>query len=221
LNKNKVYLQFLFKKIIHLFKKQKIRKIYTNLSFYKNNSNKLIIAFSGMYLNDLTLNDQEFFKLTKHKVDVLFVQDLTDSWFNNLELNKIKRYINHKEVYALGNSMGGYNAIMVSNIFKIKKVIAFNPQFSIHPKFAPYETRYLNAAARIKKWKYFKLKFNQKTKYKIFFGDKDKRDKLHYNNIIKKNNIEKQLINGTGHDLAQELKKKGSLYKIIKNFFEI
>ena len=65
--------------------------------------------------------------------------------------------------------MGGFNAIMFSNFFSIKKVIAFSPQFSIHPDLSKDKT-YLNYAARIKKWKYKQLNFINKTKYLLIFG---------------------------------------------------
>ena len=60
--------------------------------------------------------------------------------------------------------MGAFNAIIFSSIFPIKKLIAFSPQFSIHPEISKDES-FLNFAAQISHWKYKKLKFSNKTKY--------------------------------------------------------
>jgi hypothetical protein len=58
--------------------------------------------------------------------------------------------------------MGAFNAIIYSTLNPIKKVIAFSPQYSIHPKISKDDT-FLNFAANITEWKYKKLKFSDKT----------------------------------------------------------
>ena len=114
--------------------------------------------------------------------------------------------------------MGGFNAIMFSNFFPIKKVIAFSPQFSIHPGLSKDKT-YLNYAARIKKWKYKQLKFNNKTKYVLIFGG-SKNEKYHASKIPNQKNIKIITIDGCDHATAPFLKKEKKLKKLISQFFE-
>lgn len=211
---------FYIKKIIHFFLPTKTRAITTGLTYYNNNSKKIIISFSGYALHNFPVPELEFFNLTKYKVNILFVQDLTDSWFNNIDINKIKKIAGNKECYCIGNSMGAFNAVMFAKYHKVKKVLGFNPQYSIHPNHAPFEKNYINAAARIRVWRDYYLKFNTKTKYKLYFGD-DLNEKHHMLKIPKYKNVDINIIKNSGHDAVLKLKKNKELYKIIKKFFKL
>jgi hypothetical protein len=115
--------------------------------------------------------------------------------------------------------MGAFNAIIFSTQYKkIKKVIAFSPQFSIHPKVTR-DTTFRNHALRIKEWKYIKLKFSKKTKYLLIFGD-DSNEKYHAGLIPKKSNIKIIYIKNCDHNTAAKLKKQKKLYPLINNFFK-
>ena len=113
--------------------------------------------------------------------------------------------------------MGSFNAITFSSIFPIKKVIAFSPQFSIHPKISKDNT-FLNFAANITEWKYKRLKFTNKTDYLLVFGDSEK-EKYHMSMIPKRKNIKLILLKNCDHNTAPRLKKLKKLDKIINKFF--
>jgi hypothetical protein len=113
--------------------------------------------------------------------------------------------------------MGAFNAIIFSTLHNVKKVIAFSPQFSIHPQITK-DTTFRNYALRIKKWKYFKLKFSKKTNYLLIFGD-DAKEKYQASLIPKQKNIKIINIKKCDHNTANRLKKAKKLYKLIDNFF--
>ena len=46
------------------------------------------------------------------------------------------------QTYAIGNSMGGFLAIVMSRFLPIETVIAFAPQFSVDPNVVPWEDRW-------------------------------------------------------------------------------
>ena len=121
-----------------------------------------MIAFSDHGGGVKYIQNEQFFNLT-NKYNVLFVRDISRSWFNNIDTKLIKKNIKNKTCYAIGNSMGAFNAIIFSNLHNIKKVIAFSPQFSIHPKISR-DKDFINHAARIRKWKYPQLIFSKRTK---------------------------------------------------------
>jgi hypothetical protein len=114
--------------------------------------------------------------------------------------------------------MGAFNAIMFSNFYPIKKILAFSPQFSIHPNISKDKT-YLNYAASIKKWKFNKILFNKKTEYCLVFGD-TKEEMYHMNKIPNQKNIKKIIINNCDHNTAPILKKRGKLKPLINSFFQ-
>ena len=69
------------------------------------------------------------------KYNVLFIKDITRSWFNHIDVKYIKSFLKNNN-YAIGFSMGAFNAIIFSTLYPIKKLIAFSPQFSIDPKIS-------------------------------------------------------------------------------------
>ena len=180
-----------------------------SLDFFHNNKKKTIISFSSIEGSKLLIQKNEFFNLTK-KFNVLFVKDVTRSWLNNVDIDLIKKTLKNDKVnYAVGYSMGAFNAIIFSNLLSIKKVIAFSPQFSIHPEISKDKT-FLNYAAAIKKWKYKSLKFSNRTNYILVFGDTDE-ETYHMNLIPKSKNIKIIQIRNCDHQTAQTLKNKGKL----------
>ena len=210
-------LHYYLKKIQYFILRKKFGFSETNIDTYFSNKKITILSFSSIFWTARVAQINEFFHLTK-KYNVIFIKDTSRSWFNNLDLVTIKKNIKTKTNYCIGYSMGGFNAIMFSNFFPIKKVIAFSPQFSIHPSLSKDKT-YLNYAARIKKWKYKQLKFNNKTKYLLIFGS-SKNEKYHASKIPNQKNIKIITIDGCDHATAPFLKKEKKLKKLISHFFE-
>ena len=210
-------LHYYLKKIQYFILRKKFGFSETNIDTYFSNKKITILSFSSIFWTARVAQINEFFHLTK-KYNVIFIKDTSRSWFNNLDLVTIKKNIKTKTNYCIGYSMGGFNAIMFSNFFPIKKVIAFSPQFSIHPSLSKDKT-YLNYAARIKKWKYKQLKFNNKTKYLLIFGS-SKNEKYHVSKIPNQKNIKIITIDGCDHATAPFLKKEKKLKKLISEFFE-
>ena len=189
----------------------------TLLNQYFTSKKKTVLSFSSIGGGTKHIQNEEFFNLTR-KYNVLFIRDVTRSWFNNVDIKLIKKNIIKKNCYAIGHSMGAFNAIIFSTLHRIKKVIAFSPQFSIHPRITK-DTTFGNHALRIKKWKYPKLKFSKNTNYLLIFGDNDN-EKYHASLIPKRKNIKIIFIKNCDHNTAKKLKMQNKLYKLINNFFK-
>ena len=208
-------LNYFLKKIENLIIKKSFNYPKTIIDYFNNNEKTTVLSFSSIGRGRKYIQQNEFFYLTK-KYNVLFIKDITRSWFNNIDIKYIKSFLK-KNNYAIGFSMGAFNAIIFSTLYPIKKLIAFSPQFSIHPKISEDDT-FLNFAAKIKKWKYNKLKFSKNTKYLLIFGDNNK-EKYHMSMIPKQKNIKIIVLKNCDHNTALHLKKKGDLEKIINKFF--
>ncbi len=206
------------KKIYYSIFEKKYNFTKTLINQYYTGKKKNVLSFSSIGAGIRHIQNEEFFYLTK-KYNVLFIRDITRSWFNNVDVQLIKKNTQNKPCYAIGHSMGAFNAIIFSTQYKkIEKVIAFSPQFSIHPKVTK-DTTFRNHALRIKEWKYIKLKFSKKTKYLLIFGD-DSKEKYHASQIPEQNNIKIIYIKNCDHNTAAKLKKQKKLYPLVNNFFE-
>ena len=109
---------FLFKKIYYFIFNKNYNFTKTLINQYYSSKNKTGLAFSSIGQGTKYIQQEEFFNLTK-KYNVLFIRDITRSWFNNVDAKLIKRNISKKLCYAIGHSMGGFNAIIFSTLHRI------------------------------------------------------------------------------------------------------
>ena len=187
----------------------------TDIEFIDKGSSKTIVSFTGMQ-HRFGVSDfkKEFMGLLKQSdFNVMFVADRELSWYNTIDVDKIKSKLINQEVLTIGNSMGAYNAIQFANDINVTKAIAFSTQYSINQGIVPNEKRWKIKAKKIKQWKYEHLIFNDTTEYYIFSGD-NKMEMYHTDMIPHQRNIHKFIAEG-GHELSSILKNKGILYPII------
>ena len=208
---------FFIKKIYYSIFNKNYNFTKTLINQYYTGKKKTVLSFSSIGRGVKFVQDEEFFNLTK-RYNVFFIRDTTRSWFNNVDIKLIKKNISKKNCYAIGHSMGGFNAIIFSTLYDVRKVIAFSPQFSIHPNITKDPT-FVNYSLRIKKWRYPKLEFSKNTDYLLIFGD-DAKEKYHSSLIPKQENIKIIYIKNCNHKTAGKIKKQKKLYKIINNFFK-
>ena len=189
----------------------------TDIDFIDNGSSKTIVSFTGVKHGFGAYDfKKEFIELTEQSdLNVMFVADREVSWYNTIDVEKIKSKLNNQEVVTLGNSMGGYNTMQFANDINVAKAIAFAPQYSIHPDIVPDEKRWRKYAKEIKQWRYKHLMFNNTTEYYIFTGDATK-EMYHINMIPQQKNIHKFIAKGS-HNVSLKLKENGVLYPLIKD----
>ena len=189
----------------------------TDVEFIDNGSSKTIISFTGIFHGFGVFDfKKEFMGLLKQSdCNVMFVSDREVSWYNNIDIDKIKSKLINQEVVTLGNSMGGYNAIQFANDVNVTKAIAFAPQYSVHPHIAPHEKRWKTEVKKIKQWRFKHLLFNDTTQYYIFSGNTNM-EMYHTNMVPHQRNIHKFIVKG-GHNISKVFKTKGILYSLIKD----
>ena len=131
----------------------------TDIDFIDNKASKTIVSFTGIS-HGFGADDfkKEFIGLLKQSTfNVMFVSDKERSWYNTIDVDKIKSKLTDQEIISIGNSMGAYNAIQFANDINVTKAIAFAPQYSVHSDIVPDETRWKKLSDKIKKWKPQKL----------------------------------------------------------------
>jgi|TARA_B110000908_G_C10254319_1_gene454293 esterase/lipase len=187
-----------------------IKSLYTG-------SKHTVISFSGVG-NTLQGTNLEFYNLKNHGYNVIWVLDETTSWFNNIDHKEIIKHIKTDKVYAVGNSMGAYNATIFSTLYNVDKVLGFAPQYSVDPTIVPWETRWYRYTKDIKKFKYPHLNFTPWTDYTFISGHKGYETK-HMDLIPNNTNINKLVTYGS-HDVATKFKESNKLYDVINLYFK-
>jgi hypothetical protein len=188
----------------------------------QNNKTKdiLIVSFGGIakkiggilpfeFLNFLSKNMPEY--------DMQFYIDLHGKWYNkglqgitsSIEetveylRNEIKDY---KKVYFIGNSSGGYAAILFGSLLNVTAVISFVPQTIIYNQDAD------------KKYKDIKPYINDTTEYYVY-GDLSYKDQKNLHHISQVEHINKfrnvYAMKRPAINL-QKMRDSGELFRIIK-----
>ena len=203
-------------------------------------SKTLLITFAGIS-GAVGLYPFEFFKITKgFDIDKIFIRDLEQSWYhkgmkgisNSIEdsakyIKSVIKENNYKKVVCLGNSMGGYAAIVIGHLIKADIVLSFSPQTFLDEKNRKKykDNRWQEQIATLPKnidEKYLdlsklQLEANNKTKLNIYYSLSERIDVEHVNKIKKFKNVNLFSYEDGGHQLVQQLRKSGDLYTILRN----
>ncbi|MEM6590167.1 MAG: hypothetical protein AAF641_17105 [Pseudomonadota bacterium] len=179
-----------------------------------------IVSFTGVghALGGLDLQNPEFARSDGDEIKI-FVIDKQRSWGNSLNWEKLKEIVDclapDAQITTIGNSMGGFLAILSLPVFGAKKAVAFVPQWSIDPSIVPGEDRWLRYRNEIKHIIYPDLTNAVRTQAKIytFFG-KDGKDGVHLQ-FFSNENLEAIVLEDCGHNAAAYLKKHGMLYPVL------
>ena len=177
-------------------------------------------------MGGIDLQREEFF--SQHKMGMMiWVTDKQRSWGNNLNVEGIsehlKRLVDDKEIFIIGNSMGGFLGILFSQHLKPKKVLSFVPQFSVNIDVVPTEIRYVMYTSKIQSFKYKCLSncFYSQIQYVIIMGT-DHYDHIHFS-LFKKYaslpNVQLLRLTNCTHNVAKFLKDSGTLNSFIDTCF--
>jgi hypothetical protein len=111
-------------------------------------SGGVLLSFTGVghAMGGIDVQQPEFFGAGRGFDNIIFVSDLTRSWGNHIDFpllaERVAPFIAGRRVFCIGNSMGGFLAILASRYIEIEASISFAPQYSINPETAPWEDRW-------------------------------------------------------------------------------
>jgi hypothetical protein len=192
------------------------------LSLAPGGSDCLVLAFTGVGQALGGLQTEEFVGTSAGAGvnTALFVTDLQRSWYNAPGLietavqaiEQVRSTRQFGRVVAIGNSMGGYGAILFSAYVSMDVAIGFAPQFSVHPRIVPRETRWRSYTSRISCFRHDDLSraFVERTRYFIFHGD-GREERRQHRLFPAGPNICHLILPRADHDAAKLLKKRGLL----------
>jgi len=211
---------------------------------FSSDSDILLIAFGGLKRGFGLIPPFEFFRLTG-EVDTkkLYVRDMNQAWYHqglpgiadNIDgvavyLRDMIREQQPRKVVAVGNSAGGYAALLFGYLLSANIVLAFSPQtfISRHERALHGDDRWgeyqiLNAhQSPTRQEKYFNLKrtlgaHRTRTKYRIYYQRENRLDNIHARRMRVVDNVflHPRDEGKDDHHLVIHLRKNGALKKIL------
>lgn len=198
------------------------------LTVARTESEYLTLCFTGVghAMGGVDVQGEEFLRASSGAT-AIFVIDKHRSWGNRLDFPAIAERIAPlaagRTVNALGNSMGGFLAILMSRFMAIHSVVAIVPQFSVSKAVVPGESRWDRYVDKILEWRYESLDgcFVPDTNYYVLAGYSAV-EARQLDRFPSARNIHKIFFRAPrfNHNVAQELKAAGLLYPVIADCFE-
>ncbi|MGR3806191.1 alpha/beta hydrolase [Marinibacterium profundimaris] len=196
------------------------------ISHYQGVTDMAVVAFTGIGHGMGAIQQDEFIgsALGEDRNHVISVIDKDRSWYSApgmqerivATLRALKAELGVRRVVCLGNSMGGFGALLFAERIGADTAIGFVPQYTMRNDFG--ERRWANFREKMVNDNLDTLgpHLNGRTRAYAVFGAEDLRDRLHVQRI-KTNCIARiHLVAGSDHnDLTGFLKREGLLAPLI------
>lgn len=211
----------------------------------KSNKKNLLVSFGGVN-QGLGVPVFEFFNSLKDlNCDKIFIRDFNQMWYqkgvddNINSTDKIKKYLefqiqnnNYDEICFIGNSMGGYAAILFGTLLDVNNIICFAPQTFIDKKNRLFALDF-RWKKQMKKIHKNPLKEKEVFDLKRYLLDNNKYNSkinIYYSSANRLDNIHAKRMKGIkgvilfnhdkgGHQMVKELRDSGKLNEILTNVF--
>ena len=179
----------------------------------------LVVSFAGVGTQRKVTPPLEFIGTASDSGEnhVLFVSDDSRSWMNAPGLAEevvrlVETYCEEQgieRVVALGNSMGGFAALILPELTKVDAAVAVSPQFSMHPDLVPGENRWRSYADRITEWRFPTVGAMdcEQTRYYVLHGAAGV-EARHWLRFARSARSQHYIVQGVGHNLAGRLRRR-------------
>lgn len=204
-------------------------------------SRKLYLAFGGMQ-GALGMPPFEFYRSSKILDESrIFFRDLTQTWYHaglpglTRDIPETAQYIRSlidraapEEVVFVGNSMGGFAAILFSSLIGYGTAISFSPQTYIawSKRRSTGDRRWRSRVLRTYGATLFKPRFfdlchllrdsGAGNRVEIFVSSLDELDLVHAHNLAGFENVRITIRDFGGHNLVKHLRDTGELQWILQ-----
>lgn len=196
------------------------------LSYIKGSGPRLVISLAGVGTQPDVMPPYEFIGTASEggQNHVLLVSERARTWFNDTrleaailqEINAIKARHDIQEVVTIGNSMGAFMGIVLAQLIKVDRVIAFSPQYSMHPELVPDETRWRKWRNRIAEFRHPHAgdMNSAETSFFLFHGDAEEEIRQ-WRHFPVDRRLHHFIFRGQNHNLVQSLRKGAILKPVV------
>ena len=186
---------------------------------------RAVVSFAGVGYALGGIQVEEFRNsLDGTSFDIYFVIDKERRWYNgcyDAAVSTINRSLaarHIEETFTLGNSMGGFGAVLfVGALDHCRRAVAFSPQSSVSPAVVPFEDRWREWTRHITDWHVPDAIPHMKRdiEYVLFFGAADPRDQRHAERFAAACETLRYCVDDSGHGVAAAIKRHGLLIPLL------
>lgn len=194
-------------------------------------ADRLVVVFQSARRRNLHPDRLDFAEIAADggRNHVLFVCDRHVSWFSRPgQRDLITRIIRNfaatrgiETIWAIGNSMGGYGAILFSNALSFARVVAFAPQLNLSETVIcrPNWDRYRPSLNEQTERDLVPILAEAPGRTNIVYGDQDEDDLLHYGHLRETlsdaPDVRIVIVRGKDHRVASWLNERGQLADVV------
>jgi len=186
----------------------------------------VVLSFTGVALRMGGIAQPEFARSLANQAvmrDTYFIIDRNPTWYNHSDqeiLDVLAPRLAGRRVHTLGNSMGGFGAILFSRLLApCVSATAFVPQYSIRTDLVPFETRWTERAALVSQWRHPTcLSGTTTANPPTVFCGADRAGDLQQAGLIHAGmggQCAVFIIADCGHDVARHLRERGALADLL------
>ena len=200
----------------------------------------LLVAFGG-FAGGLGIHPSEFFDLTKDaRANRIFMRDVQKVWYQRglpgvaTDIDGIASFLAEKReevgasrVVLVGNSMGGYAAVVLGILLDADRVLAFAPQTFIGRlhRFVHYDrrcTELIRNVHRTPNRRYLDLKpllrrLSPSCEIDMFYCQDDRLDRIHAERLNFAPNVHTHSLSKGGHSVIKHLRSSGALTSVVRD----
>ncbi len=192
---------------------------------------ELVLSFTGANHSLGGMQKEEFLHSLRRPSlvrDAYFITDKSRSWYNvtaDLIVRSLKDRVAGKSFYTLGNSMGGFGALLFANLFgSCQGSVSFSPQYSVSAELAPFESRWADLVTAIRDWRHptcIPAESLMRRPQYVFCGARSQDDVRHAE-LIRSHASDRTtvfVIADCDHLVVRELKTRGGLHDLLDTVF--
>ncbi|MEO6299533.1 MAG: hypothetical protein ABIV25_07305 [Paracoccaceae bacterium] len=195
------------------------------ISLLPGTTNRLVLAFTGMDVVRGRRDRIEFAAVASAGGShVLFINDVLRCWYSRPgQRGRIITFVTEfmqshgiGELRSIGNSMGGYGAVLFCGYLPITHAAAFAPQLLMTPDVLA-KPHWLQSRHRMEAdlvQDLGPIMLQSRAAFTLVFGDRDADDIIHTANVPMAANIDLLMLPGCDHKAARWLKEIGALSKL-------
>ncbi len=177
----------------------------------------------GHAMGGIDVQKKEFVNTAFRHGTIVTVIDKTRSWGNRVDFQAIADATrdtlkNASMVMCVGNSMGAFNAVVLSHYVRANRCLAFATQYSVLPRIVPNENRWRKYVNAIERFEIESLEswFGRDTHFTMLSGN-ELLEQHHWSKIPNQPNIANIVVRNADHDIAAHLKYRGLLESIFEH----
>ncbi|WP_283424290.1 alpha/beta hydrolase [Shimia sagamensis] len=202
------------------------------VAYMRGTGNRLVVTLGGVGTKPNEMPPFEFVGTASQGGEnhVILVTERARTWMNSPDLpvaivKEIETVVAREaidEVVAIGNSMGGFMALVLPTLTRVDTVVAPSPQFSMHPNVVPEETRWQKWRRRFPTDLVRQVPAPQDGMRSLVLHGDSPKERIHWARFSPASKTFNHFIlRGESHDLVKALKKLDIMRPLLERAMDV